>query len=86
MYASNMIERIALYATLGLVLQQLDQGATQWGFWAVLGLFVVNGWLNTQEGVEQGVSRGLSIWVDLTDEQRTELIELVKTVEREHND
>jgi hypothetical protein len=81
-----MIERIALYATLGLVLQQLDQGASQWGFWAVLALFIVNGWLNTQAGVEQGVSRGLNIWVDLTEEQRTELIELVKTVEREHND
>ena len=81
-----MIERIALYATLGLVLQQLDQSATQWGFWAVLGLFVAYGWLNTQEGVEQGVAAGLSVWADLSDEQRKELLELVKTVEREHND
>jgi hypothetical protein len=81
-----MIERMALYLTLAVVLGQLDQSASQWGFWAITALFIAYGWLNTQEGVEQGVSRGLNIWVDLTEEQRKELIELVKTVEKEHND
>jgi hypothetical protein len=81
-----MIQRTALLATLGLVLSQIDQTASQWGFWSILGLFVAYGWLNTQEGVEQGVAAGLSVWADLSDEQRKELLELVKTVEREHND
>ena len=81
-----MIQRIALMATLGLVLSQLDQGASQWGFWAIIALFVAYGWLNTQEGVEHGVAAGLSVWADLSEEQRKELLELVKTVEREHND
>jgi hypothetical protein len=56
------------------------------GFWAITALFIAYGWLNTQEGVELGVARGLNIWAGLTEEQRTELLELVKTVEREHND
>lgn len=86
MYASSMIQRTALLATLFLVLSQLDQTATQWGFWAIIALFVAYGWLSTQEGVEQGVAAGLNIWAGLTDEQRKELLELVKTVEKEHND
>jgi hypothetical protein len=81
-----MIQRLALCLTLVLVLGQLDQGAFDWGFWAITALFIAYGWLNTQEGLELGVARGLNIWAGLTEQQRTELLELVETVEREHND
>jgi hypothetical protein len=85
MYASGMIQRTALLATLFLVLSQLDQTASQWGFWAITALFIAYGWLNTAEGVELGVAAGLEVWTDLTEEQRKELIELVKTT-RDNND
>ena len=86
MYASSMIERLALYLTLALVLGQLDQGASQWGFWAITALFMAYGWLNTQEGIELGLAQGIEIWTKLTEEQRVEITQLIKTIEKEHDE
>ena len=39
MYEAGMIQRIALYATLGLTLNALGQGLDDVGFWMILALF-----------------------------------------------
>jgi hypothetical protein len=81
-----MIQRLALYLTLALVLGQLDQSASQWGFWAITALFMAYGWLNTQEGIELGLAQGIEIWTKLTEEQRVEITQLIKTIEKEHDE
>lgn len=40
-----MLQRLALFATLGLVLDALGLQAWSAGFWCILGLFIAYGWL-----------------------------------------
>ena len=48
-----MLQRLALYATLGLVLDAVDQSIDQPGFWCILALFVASEWLTRREVLEQ---------------------------------
>jgi hypothetical protein len=48
-----MLQRIALYATLGYLLDALDVGFTHWGFWCVLGLMWASEQLTRRELIEQ---------------------------------
>ncbi len=48
-----MLQRIALYATLGYLLDALAIGFTHWGFWCVLGLFWASEHMTRRELIEQ---------------------------------
>lgn len=48
-----MLQRIALYATLGYALDALGHSWDTWGFWAILGLFWASEHLARMEVVEQ---------------------------------
>jgi hypothetical protein len=50
-----MIQRIALYTALGLVLSALGADFTHWGFWCVVGLFWASETLTRREGYEAGM-------------------------------
>jgi hypothetical protein len=47
-----MLQRIVLYATLGLVLDAAEVGATHWAFWCVLGLYLALEWVVRRETIE----------------------------------
>ncbi len=51
--AGSMIQRLALYTALGLVLNQLEADFTHWAFWAVVGLFWATEQLSRAELIEQ---------------------------------
>ena len=48
-----MLQRIALYATLGYLLDSLGVGFEHWGFWCILGLFWASEHLTRRELIEQ---------------------------------
>ncbi len=48
-----MLQRIALYATLGLVLDAAQVGIDGWAFWAILALFIASEWLTRRETLER---------------------------------
>lgn len=48
-----MLQRIALYATLGYLLDALAVNFTHWGFWCVVGLFWASEHLTRMEIIEQ---------------------------------
>ena len=48
-----MITRIALYSTLGLVLNALGQQWDSWGFWATVALFWASEHLTRRELLEE---------------------------------
>jgi hypothetical protein len=50
-----MLQRIALYTALGLVLSALGADFTHWGFWCVVGLFWASETLTRREGYEAGM-------------------------------
>ena len=53
MYEASMIQRIALYVTLGLTLNALGQAADSTGFWLVLALFWASEHMTRTELIEQ---------------------------------
>jgi len=48
-------ERLAVYATLGVLLDTLGQGVSTWGFWCMLALFVLSDYLSRQSGMAEGI-------------------------------
>ena len=48
-----MIQRIALYATLGYILDAINSGFTTWSFWCILGLFWAAETMTRRELIEQ---------------------------------
>ena len=50
-----MLQRIAIYATLGCLLDALGHDWNTWGFWCVLGLFIAVDALARREGYEAGM-------------------------------
>jgi hypothetical protein len=50
-----MIQRIALYTVLGLVLSAVGAGFNTWGFWCILALFWASETITRREGYEAGM-------------------------------
>jgi hypothetical protein len=50
-----ILQRIALYTTLGLVLNAVGAEFNTWGFWSVLALFWASETLTRREGYEAGM-------------------------------
>jgi hypothetical protein len=50
-----ILQRIALYTTLGLVLNAVGAEFNTWGFWSVLALFWASEALTRREGYEAGM-------------------------------
>jgi hypothetical protein len=48
-----MIQRIALYATLGYTLDYIGAGVTTLGFWCIVGLFWASEIMTRRELIEQ---------------------------------
>jgi len=77
------LQRIAIAVTLGIALYAMGHNIDTWEFWAIIALLWTSNFLHYQDGVETGVSTAMEMWVDMTDEQRTEMIELVAKVRAE---
>ena len=74
---NETLQRIAIATTLGLALVAMGHTIDTWEFWAVAAMMLVSNYLTFRDGVESGVSHAVEMWVDMTDEQRKEMIELV---------
>jgi hypothetical protein len=66
-----MLQRLVLYATLGLVLDAVDQNIDQPGFWCILALFVASEWMTRREVLEQ-VERELRALHERQQQQKQE--------------
>lgn len=76
-----MIQRIALYIVLGLVLDALGAGFDTWGFWCILALFWASETISRREGLEYG----MYITATLPIEALKEIQQLVKDIEDKEN-
>lgn len=57
-----MITRIALFATLGCLLDALGLDYTSTAFWLVLALFIAYGYLADQEGFDRATDLAQDTW------------------------
>ena len=80
---NETLQRIAIAVTLGLALVAMGHPIDTWEFWTVLAMLLVSNWLHFKDGVETGVSQAVEMWVDMTEEQRKDMIELVLKVRAE---
>ena len=78
-----MLQRIALYTVLGLVLNAVGAEFNTWGFWSILALFWASEALTRGEGFELGVAAGISAYSNANEQQRADLDKIVKS---NHND
>ncbi|NDH86662.1 hypothetical protein EBY67_06385 [bacterium] len=77
------LQRIAIAVTLGIALYAMGHNIDTWEFWAIIALLWTSNFLHYQDGVETGVSTAMEMWVDMTEQQRTEMIDLVTKVRAE---
>lgn len=77
------LQRVAIAATLGIALVAMGHNIDTWEFWSVIALLWTSNYLHYTDGVETGVSTAMEMWVDMTDEQRKEMIDLVTKVRAE---
>lgn len=80
---NETLQRIAIATTLGLALVAMGHTIDSWEFWSVLVLLWASNFLSYRDGVETGVSQAVEMWVDMTEEQRKEMIDLVIKVRAE---
>ncbi len=83
---NEYLQRIAIYAALGTVLSSIG---AQWDtalFWCAVALFWISNYLERREGLEVGIASGIEMIADMTDEQRAEVIALVKQAQKEDNE
>ena len=74
---NEYLQRIAIALTLGLALVAMGHPIDTWEFWAVLAMLWTSNYLAYKDGEEIGVATAVEMWVDMTEEQRTEMITLV---------
>jgi hypothetical protein len=63
-----MIQRIALYTVLGLVLNAVGADFNTWGFWCILALFWAAEAISRREGYERGMVFIASLPMDKLEE------------------
>ena len=80
---NETLQRLAIATTLGLALVAMGHTIDTWEFWAVMAMLWTSNYLTYRDGVETGVSEAVEMWVDMTEEQRKEMIELVTRVRAE---
>jgi hypothetical protein len=73
-----MLTRIALYTTLGVLMDALGFAVTGLGFWCVLGLFLACDRLSRIEGEQFGTADGVRRYLAMSDEQQAEIRKMIK--------
>ena len=72
------MQRIALYATLGTLLDVLGHTWDSWQFWCILGLFFAADILSRREGYEQGMVFVATLPMNKLEEIKRAIAELDK--------
>ena len=80
---NEQLQRAAIAITLGLALVAMGHYIDTWEFWCIIALLWTSNYIHFQDGVETGVSNAVEMWVDMTEEQRKEMIDLVVRVREE---
>jgi hypothetical protein len=68
-----LLQRFALYTTLGLVLVTMGMTAGDWQFWCVLALFWSSEFLTRQETKEQAMAEGIAAYLNMSIEDQNKI-------------
>ena len=76
-----MLQRIALYATLGTLLGHLGHVWDTWAFWCILGLYWCSEAITRREAYQQGIALGAHTYKNMTAEQRAKIDQLLNDID-----
>jgi hypothetical protein len=76
-----MLQRIALYATLGAVLMHLGHVWDTWGFWCILALYWCSEAITRREAYQMGIALGAHTYKNMTADQRAKIDQLLNDIE-----
>lgn len=82
----SMLQRMAAFASLGLVLAGSGPAWNTLEFGCIWALVFVIDYLAGVDGREQGMVLTLELYADLSEHERAELVRVVKSVQAAHND
>jgi hypothetical protein len=77
MYEASMT-RLVVYALVGTVLSAASIDIYSEWFWCILGLFICSDYLGRRAGFELGVTQGMTVYSQATDEQRAAIDKIIK--------
>ena len=80
---NEYLQRIAIYAALGLVLASVDIHWDNLALWCTLALFWTSNYLERREGLEVGIASGIEMMTDMSEQQRNEVMALVKEAQKD---
>ena len=80
---NEYLQRIAIYAALGLVLASVDIHWDNPALWCTLVLFWLSNYLQRREGLEVGIASGIEMMTDMSEQQRNEVMALVKEAQKD---
>ena len=80
---NEYLQRIAIYGALGLVLSEAKVQYDHWAFWCMIALFWASNYLERREGLEVGLTSGIEMMSDMSEQQRAEVIALVKEAQKD---
>lgn len=69
-------ERLAVYATLGVLLDAMGSGWETWSFWCMLSLFVLSDYLARKDGMEQGMWLTANLSIEALQDIKRQIKEL----------
>lgn len=76
-----MIQRIVLYATLGVLCSALGLTWDDWGFWSMLGLFWASELITRTETRQQAFVEGIAAYIKMSDEHKANIHKLLKDLD-----
>lgn len=80
-----MLERIALYVTLSIVLYSVQVDATTWTFWAIAALFWCAEHLVRKETEVIAMAEGITKYLGMTSEEQEKIKKIYqKTMEQQN--
>lgn len=81
-----MLERVALYITLALVLYTVSIEANGWTFWAIMALFWCSEHLTRRETELVAMAEGISKYLNMTLEEQNKIKKIHQEAMKEKND
>lgn len=80
-----MLQRLALYTTLGLLLSTMEFSVATWQFWSVVALFWASESLTRRETTEFVAVKAITEFLNLSTHEQNKIKELHKKAVKEQN-
>lgn len=80
--SANIITRIALYLTLGALLDAFGWRPTSIEFWCMIGITIAADLLGRWDGQRQGAIEGVAMYLKLSESEQSEIRKMVKQWEQ----